>query len=63
MTATLVDRKMLTSESEYIIIHGSKCQIPIWIEKNLGYLVNSSIIDVAGWSSFRRLIVVPKYSP
>ena len=61
VTASLVDKKMLVkNDSEYIIKNGSKCLIPIWIEKNLQYLVDKSIIDVAGWSTFRRLIVVPK---
>ncbi len=54
---------MLVNESEYVIKNGSKCLVPIWIEKNLQYLVKKSIIDVAGWSTFRRLIVVPTYSP
>ena len=63
VTASLVDKKMLVNESEYIIKNGSKCLVPIWIEKNLQYLVGKSTIDVAGWSTFRRLIVVPVYSP
>ncbi|MHA1473712.1 MAG: hypothetical protein ACTSRX_05990 [Promethearchaeota archaeon] len=53
---------MLVNDSEYIIKNGSKCLVPIWIEKNLQYLVDKTIIDVAGWSTFRRLIVVPAYS-
>jgi len=48
------------SESGYIIKNGSKCHVPIWIEKNLQYLVEKTVIDVAGWSTFLRLIVVPK---
>lgn len=63
VTASLVDRKMLLNESEYIIKNGSQCLVPIWIEKNLQYLVDKSIIDVAGWLTFRRLIVIPTYSP
>ena len=61
VTASLVDKKMLVNDSEYVIIkNGSQCLVPIWIEKNLQYLVDKSIIDVAGWSTFRRLIVIPK---
>jgi len=50
---------MLANDADFIIKNGSKCLVPIWIEKNLQYLVNKTIIDVAGWSTFRRLIVVP----
>ena len=62
VTASLVDKKMLVNDSEsgYIIKSDSQCLVPIWIEKNLQYLVDKSIIDVVGWSTFRRLIVVPK---
>ena len=59
VTASLVDKKMLANDAEFIIKNGSKCLVPIWIEKNLQYLVDKTIIDVAGWSTFRRLIVVP----
>ncbi|WP_162306672.1 hypothetical protein DSAG12_04220 [Promethearchaeum syntrophicum] len=50
---------MLANDTEFIIKNGSKCLVPIWIEKNLQYLVDNTKIDVAGWSTYRRLIVIP----
>ena len=59
VTASIVDKKMLANDSNFIVQNGLKCLVPIWIEKNLQYLVDKTTIDVAGWSTFRRLIVVP----
>lgn len=34
------------------------CHYPVWIEKHLENLFNMTKVDVAGWGSFRRLVLL-----
>ena len=53
-----VNKAQIPDDSKFLIKEVEGCKYPLYIEKHLGHIWEKSEIDVAGWSSFRRLVLI-----
>lgn len=52
------EKDQIKDEGQFIIKNEPECPFPIYVEKKLEGLWNKAKIDVAGWSTFQRLVIL-----
>ena len=57
-TVTPAEKDQIRDEGQFSIQKVPECDVPIYVEKKLEGLWNKAKIDVAGWSTFQRLVIL-----
>jgi len=49
---------MIQDKAGFDIKETEDCKYPVFLDKRLSHLWDQTKIDVAGWSSFKRLVLI-----